>query len=100
MRRQTTNSAHHMGDHLWAITTLNPKKIHIQCITQDTWKDLIPLLQFIAIPNGCEATAEDIWIPPSMRIAAQASDMQVMGQCFLGFTENYIATNDIELYKG
>ena len=23
-----------------------------------------------------------------------------MGQCFLGFTENYVTTNDIELYKG
>ncbi len=29
MRRQTTNSTHHMGDDLWAITTLNPIKLCI-----------------------------------------------------------------------
>ena len=100
VQKQNNNMAFHVDNNLWAISAMATSKLRIRCLTEDTWIDVKPPFHLVQIPNGCEATADNLWIPPSSMIRAQSANSAGITLRFMGFDEDYVPLTKLHAYNG
>ena len=82
------NKAQSLEGYLWAITTFEPEKMQIRCLTDTHVIDIKPPLTIIYVGNGCEAYSNNLFIPAKSKLTSTDSSL-VRHNYFQQFNEQY-----------
>ena len=84
----TNNKKKKREGYLWAITTFEPGKMQIRCLTDTHIIDIKSPLTIIYVGNGCEAYSNNLFIPAKLELTSTDSSL-VRHNYFQKFNEQY-----------
>ena len=94
---KTTSQAISLQGYMWAITTLRPQKLQLDCVEDLRAVDIKPPLTIVEIPNGCEAKSQYLYIPAKTSLTGQWEEFP-RKQFFLEFNTVYQSLSRYDIF--
>ena len=86
--KRDANKAQSLEGYLWAVTSFEPGKMQIRCLTDTHVIDIKPPLTIIYVGDGCEAYSNNLFIPAKSELTSTDSSL-VRHNYFQKFNEEY-----------